>query len=451
MPKRKSINFALSFRYKSVMTATQKDQILQEIRQLIAGTDFENHVFMVGGIVRDELMGLPVKDIDICVDIPDGGIKLALFITHQQNTYRKRSHPELFQAYGIARFHLASFPDIELECVQTRQERYENRDSRNPVTGFAPIQDDCFRRDLTINALYKNISTGEIVDITGHGLSDLKQHIIRTPREPFITFDEDGLRLLRVVRFASRFGWKIEPDTLQGLKDCAPRIQTITQDRITDEISRMLCDPNPDYAMQLLSDTGLLPLVLPEWNEIAGNGTSWTNLLKAVAHADGLLEMRLTAFLQLFTWEESQAILKRMNFTLDIQKKVQKLHQHLHDLDGTDDENLLSDKELRKLQYAWGIEAESILNLLEGRFTSLNPGNEALIQSIKARCLQMKQEGTDCFALVLPVNGKDIMEALQLKPGPQIREFMNRALSMCFENPKITKQEILQKLNTEHC
>lgn len=449
MPKRKSINFALSFRYKSVMTATQKDQILQEIRHLIAGTEFENHVFMVGGIVRDELMGHPVKDIDICVDIPDGGIKLALLITHQQNTYRKRSHPELFQAYGIARFHLASFPDIELECVQTRQERYENRDSRNPVTGFAPIQDDCFRRDLTINALYKNISTGEIVDITGHGLSDLKQHIIRTPREPFITFDEDGLRLLRVVRFASRFGWKIEPDTLQGLKDCAPRIQTITQDRITDEISRMLCDPNPDYAMQLLSDTGLLPLVLPEWMGLAEDKPVWANLLNAVSKVNGGLDMKLAAFMQQFTWNEAQAALRRMNFTLEIQKKVQNLHLHVHDLDPIDGN--ISDMELRKLQYEWGKDAGQILNLLDGRCTYLMPNRKELVLAIDVRCQQMKREGTDCFSLVLPVNGKDIMEALQLKPGPQIREFMNRALSMCFENPKITKQEILQKFNTEHC
>lgn len=446
MSKRKNINFAQSFRQISVMTATQKEQILREIGLLIAGTEFENHVFMVGGIVRDELMGLPVKDIDICVDIPDGGIKLALFITHQQNTYRKKSHPELFKAYGIARFHLASVPDIELECVQTRQERYENRDSRNPVTGFAPIQDDCYRRDLTINALYKNISTGEIVDITGHGLSDLKQHIIRTPRDPFVTFDEDGLRLLRVIRFASRFGWEIEQGTLQGLKDCASRIQTITQDRITDELSRMLCGPHPDYALQLLSDTGLLPLVLPEWKDLAEDKPLWPNLLNAVKEADGDLELKLAAFLQQFTWNEAQSVLRRMNFTLDIQKKVQKLLLHIHDLDLIDGH--LSDLELRKMQYEWGKDAGQILNLLSGRCTYLLPSRKELIQAIDGRCQQMRQDGMDCFSLVLPVNGKDIMEALQLKPGPQIREFMNRALLLCFDNPKITQKEILDSFRS---
>lgn len=426
-----------------------KEHILQEIRQLIAGTEFENHVFMVGGGVRDELMGLPLKDLDICVDIPDGGIKLALFITNVQRTYRKKSHPELFHAYGIARFHLASFPDIEMECVQTRKERYENRDSRNPVTQFAPIQDDCYRRDLTINALYKNISTGEIVDITGHGLSDLQQHVIRTPREPFITFDEDGLRLLRVIRFASRFEWQIEQETLQGLKDCASRIETITQDRITDEISRMISGSNPDFALNLLKDTGLLSFILPEWTIIAANPYRWNQLVKSVADTNAKLEIRWAAFLQYFSEGQVLTVLRRMNYPVDVQKRILGLYGHLNELDNIDAEACnLPDHELRRLQYGWGKNAEDILNLLNSRLKNQAETKPHLVALIQERCRQMEAEGSDCFTLVLPLNGKDIMEAFQLKPGPQIREFMNRALSLCFYNPKITKQEILESLRT---
>ena len=433
------------------MTPKQKEQILQEIRTMIAGTDFENHVFMVGGAVRDELMGLPVKDLDICVDLPDGGIKLALFITHQQQTYRKKSHPELFQAYGIARFHLAAFPHIELECVQTRKERYENRDSRNPVTEFAPLPEDCLRRDLTINALYKNISTGEIVDITGNGLPDLKNHIVRTPRQPFITFDEDGLRLLRVIRFASRFGWTIEAETFQGLKDCASRITTITQDRITDEISRMLCGANPAYALRLLKETGLLQYVMPEWNEMPEQ--QWNFLLQLAETTAPELDCKLTAMLYLTGAEEALCILRRMNYPVDMQKKVQALHHCLHDLDDvSDDTRNLSDAALRELQYRWGESAPKVLDIIEAVMKYQPESKPDLVGNIRQRNRQMQEEGTACFALKLPVNGKDIMQEMQLKPGPQIKDFMNRALALCFENPRISKAEILKHLiNIAHC
>lgn len=433
------------------MTNEQKEQILNEIRQIIAGTDFENHVFMVGGAVRDELMGLPLKDLDICVDLPDGGIQLALMIAHQQQTYRRKVHPQLFQAYGIARFHLASFPEIEMECVQTRRERYENRDSRNPVTEFAPIQDDCFRRDLTINALYKNLSSGAIVDLTGHGLEDMRHHIIRTPRDPYLTFDEDGLRLLRVIRFASRFGWEIEPGTLQGLKNCAQRITTISQDRITDEIGRMLSGPHPDYALNLLKDTGLMTYVLPEWmpqiNQPYGTADYWDYLLRTVRDTAAVLETRWAAFLQPFSTEKAQSVLRRLNYSSDIQKNILELHRHLCDLDAcsaTGEE--VTDKELRRLQYQWGNRAETVMNLLESKLKNQTDAKPELMAHLAARCQVMQQDGTACFQLRLPVNGKDIMEALQLKPGPQIREFMNRALELCLEHPLISKEDLLELL-----
>ncbi|MCF0159323.1 MAG: CCA tRNA nucleotidyltransferase, partial [Bacteroidaceae bacterium] len=350
------------------MNDAEKGQLKQEIRRLIAGTEFEGHVFMVGGAVRDELMGLPVKDIDLCVDLPDGGIRLARFITQEQGTYRKNIHPTLFPSYGIAKFHLASAPETEIECVQTRKERYQFRDSRNPVTEFASLAEDCLRRDLTINALYQDLSTGRIVDISGHGLHDLEHRIIRTPREPFVTFDEDALRELRCIRFAARFGWEIEPDTLRGITDNAERIRIITQDRITDEFSRMLLGPRPDYAFTLLKDTGLLAHILPEWLPTLtapyGTCTCWDYLLRTVNDSEPQLASRLTAFTQQLEVEERTAFLRRMNYPVEVQKSVQRLSRHIQAFNKCHHGKPLTDAALRRLQYEWNGEASSVLHLL---------------------------------------------------------------------------------------
>lgn len=425
------------------MEVAEKEQILGTIRTLIEGTEFQGHVFLVGGAVRDELMGLPVKDLDICVDIPDGGIKLALFITHQQRTYRKGSSPQLFPAYGIARFTLKGLEHLPLECVQTRQERYENRDSRNPVTVFAPLREDCLRRDLTINALYKNLSTGQVVDITGWGLDDLKNKVIRTPRQPFITFDEDALRELRCIRFATRFGWEIEPDTLQGIKDNAYRMAIITQDRITEELSRMLTGANPDQALQLIQETGLMPYVLPEWLPLV-NTPVWEETQHMVQLVEPNLPLRLSALCMGLTElgkTDVMTVLQRFNYPKQIVRQVQTLLSHRKDLCGVEN---LSDAQLRALQYSWSVHATDILSLIQASDTV--HARRSLIPEIRVRNQQMAETGTACFQVHLPVNGKDIMDALDLPPGPAVKQYMQQALECYFEHPGISKEELLANL-----
>ena len=130
--------------------------ITEYIKDEIRGTQFENHVFAVGGSVRDLQMKRPIKDIDLVIDIENGGVEFAKFcmnrgiLTHDVVIYER---------YGTAMFKFIEFPDDEIECVMTRGEKYPDRNSRNPETVFAGIEEDCIRRDLTINALYYNIST----------------------------------------------------------------------------------------------------------------------------------------------------------------------------------------------------------------------------------------------------------------------------------------------------
>ena len=123
-------------------------------------------------------MGLPIKDVDLAVNMPDGGIAFAEWLRKKKLTI---GNPVTFPKYGTARLRLKRFPDDELELVQTRSEKYTDRNSRDPSTAFGSIEEDCLRRDLTINSLYYDISRDRMLDLSGRGICDIENHIIETP------------------------------------------------------------------------------------------------------------------------------------------------------------------------------------------------------------------------------------------------------------------------------
>ena len=221
-------------------------QICNYLQDIIEGTEFENHLFSVGGCVRDEFLSHEIKDIDLCVDLPDGGIDFANWL------YEKgllTHEPVVYPTYGTAMFCLKEFPDVELEAVQTRKEQYKDRNSRNPEVVFGSIEEDCKRRDLTINSLYYDISRNVYLDLTGNGYHDISDHIIRTAGDPDIVFTDDGLRILRTIRFSSRYNWDIDPNTYEGMKRNVDRLSIITKERIQDEFNKMLVCDNPVMAV----------------------------------------------------------------------------------------------------------------------------------------------------------------------------------------------------------
>lgn len=170
------------------MTKEQFYKITEYIREKISGTEFEGKVFVVGGAVRDLVMGNEIKDIDLVINIDRGGIKLAEFFESQELV---DGHIIVYERFGTAMFRLLEFDGEEIECVHTRREYYPDKFSRDPMQEFGTIEEDCMRRDFTINALYYDISGGEIKDMTGHGLEDIGRHIIRT------TSDEPDLILTK--------------------------------------------------------------------------------------------------------------------------------------------------------------------------------------------------------------------------------------------------------------
>jgi tRNA nucleotidyltransferase (CCA-adding enzyme) len=230
------------------------------------GHTLNQPVYVVGGFVRDYYLGRlnteGVADIDIMT--LGSGIKLATAVAKAL----KVGPVNEFKQFGTAHF---NYNSMSIEFVGARKESYR-RNSRKPLVEDGNLQDDQERRDFTINALSWSLNKsdyGLLLDPYG-GIQDLNQGIIRTPVAPELTFDDDPLRMLRAIRFAGQLGFRIDDNTYRGIVDRADRISIISQERITDELNKMLASPAPSIPFTLLFKTGLLKHIFPELQNLHG-------------------------------------------------------------------------------------------------------------------------------------------------------------------------------------
>jgi putative nucleotidyltransferase with HDIG domain len=233
--------------------------------QLIAD-ELQVETYVVGGFVRDFFIDRPSKDIDIvCVG---SGIELAQSLAEALG---ENTQVSVYKNFGTA---MLRWGDSEIEFVGARKESY-SQDSRNPAVASGTLADDQFRRDFTINTLAIQLNKeqwGKLVDDLG-GLEDLKKGIIRTPLDPHKTFSDDPLRMMRAIRFATQLNFTISDPTLAAIQQNAARIQIISQERITDELNKMIAAKLPSKGLNLLFDTGLLILIFPELVALQGKET----------------------------------------------------------------------------------------------------------------------------------------------------------------------------------
>ncbi|HXS36914.1 MAG TPA: HD domain-containing protein [Flavipsychrobacter sp.] len=219
--------------------------------------------YLVGGFVRDKLIGRPTKDADIvCVG---DGIVLAQAVAE---TFSPRPTVNFFKNFGTAQFKLNGF---DVEFVGARKESYQNH-SRKPQVTAGTIEDDQKRRDFTINALAISLNKndyGKLVD-PFNGLDDLKHKIIRTPLAPDITFSDDPLRMMRGIRFAAQLNFAINNETFEAIARNKERIKIVSQERITDELNKIMLTPKPSVGLDLLFRSGLLKEFFPQFTDLAG-------------------------------------------------------------------------------------------------------------------------------------------------------------------------------------
>ena len=234
--------------------------------------------YVVGGYVRDLFLERPSKDID-CVVVGTGvdsvsdtatrierpGIALAKQLARHLG---RGANISIFRNFGTAQ---VKWKGQEVEFVGARRESYQ-RDSRKPVVEDGTLADDLDRRDFTINALAIQLNRnhfGELTDRFG-GLDDMEDRLIATPLDPDITFSDDPLRMMRCIRFATQLNFSIEDETQEALCRNAKRIRIISQERIIDELNKIMLSPVPSIGFVELERSGLLELILPELAAMRG-------------------------------------------------------------------------------------------------------------------------------------------------------------------------------------
>ncbi len=220
--------------------------------------------YLIGGFVRDKLLDRETKDADfVCVG---DAIELAKETAKQ---FTPVPQVDYFKNFGTA--HCKVDDDFDIEFVGARKESY-HIDSRKPEVEPGTIEDDQNRRDFTINALAISLNKenyGQLID-PFNGVKDLEDKIIRTPLAPAQTFSDDPLRMMRGIRFATQLGFTIEERTWQGIIDNAHRIKIISQERITDELNKIVAAPKPSVGFDLLYKSGLLQFIFPQMVDLAG-------------------------------------------------------------------------------------------------------------------------------------------------------------------------------------
>ena len=426
---------------------THEREIFMLIEQAAASLKMPTYV--VGGYVRDRLLGRPSKDMDIvCVG---SGIQLAREIA---TLLRPIPRVVVYKRFGTA---MLKHKDLEIEFVGARKESYR-ADSRKPTVENGTLEDDQNRRDFTINALAVSLNSdsfGEIIDPFG-GLHHLEQKLIKTPLAPDRTFSDDPLRMMRGIRFASQLNFNIEDETLESIARNKNRIKIVSAERITTELNKMLLSPKPSIGFKKLFDTGILHIIFPEMVALHGvetrNGRSHKdNFYHTLEVVDNLSEktdnlwLRWAAVLhdiakpptkrfekdQGWTFHGHEAlgasmvpkIFRRLKLPLDKQMKyVQKLVRlHLRPISLTKDN--ITDSALRRLLFDAGDDIEDLMLLCEADITSKNPKKvRRYLENYEMVRKQLRElEDRDRIRnWQPPISGEIIMDTFNIKPCKEV-------------------------------
>lgn len=422
------------------------------ILKKIASAANENGVeaYVVGGFVRDKILSRPSKDIDIvCL-----GDAIALADTVAERFAPNKPPVSFFRNFGTAQIKL---PDYEVEFVGARKESYRE-ESRKPDVESGTLEDDQRRRDFTINAMSVSLNRknyGALID-PFNGLTDLQLKIIRTPLQPGITFSDDPLRMMRAIRFATQLNFTIEEDTFKAIIDNKERIKIVSQERITDELNKIMQSKKPSLGWDLLYRSGLLPIIFPQFAAMAG-----VEKIQGIAHKDNFyhtlqvvdnvctetdnLWLRWAALLHdigkpvVKQFEENTGwtfhghevvgakMVKRIFSALKLplnekMKYVEKLvGLHMRPISLTKEN--ITDSAVRRLLFEAGEEIDDLMTLCRADITSKNKQKvERYLQNFRIVAERMHEvEASDQLRnWQPPISGEEIMHTFDIGPGKNV-------------------------------
>ncbi len=446
------------------------------ILNLIAGAAGElgMKTYLIGGFVRDKILGRPTKDADIVC--AGDGIELA---KHVAKKFDPVPQVNFFKNFGTAHIKVTPVRNndfaeaslkigdpedaaFDIEFVGARRESYRSH-SRKPDVEQGTLEDDQKRRDFTINALAISLNKedfGKLID-PFNGIGDIKQKIIKTPLDPLQTFSDDPLRMMRGIRFASQLGFTIEENTLQAIKDSVERIRIISQERITDELNKIIVSAKPSVGFDLLYKMGLLHIIFPQMVELAGaeykdghghkdNFYHTLHVLDNVAQTSDDIWLRWAAILHDiakpltkkfeeghgWTFHGHEVIGGRMvpkifarlklpqNENMRFVRKMVELH--LRPISLTKEN--ITDSAIRRILFDAGEDFDSLMMLCEADITSKNKQKVKKyvdnFQMVRQRCREV-EESDHMRSWQPPIDGEKIMEMFELSPSRPVGVLKN--------------------------
>jgi poly(A) polymerase len=442
----------VTFAEMDIQCTNEELEILKKIGAAADGLGLP--CYLIGGFVRDKIIGRPTKDIDV-VCLGDG-IKLAEAVAKKISP---RPEVSFFKNFGTAQIKINSKEDaanipVEIEFVGARKESYRHH-SRKPEVAPGTLEDDQNRRDFTINALAISLNEsdfGKLIDPFG-GLQHIEEKLIKTPLEPATTFSDDPLRMMRGIRFSTQLNYTIEENTFNAICENAHRISIVSGERIADELNKILMTKKPSVGFDLLYKSGLLKIIFPQMVELAGaeyidgkgHKDNFYHTLQVVdnisKHTDDLW-LRWAAVLHDiakpatkkfepghgWTFHGHEVLGGRMVPKIfaklklpqnDKMKFVRKMVElHLRPISLTKEN--ITDSAIRRLLFDAGEDFDALMTLCKADITSKNKQKVKRFlenfEMVQQRCAEVEEKDR-LRNWQPPITGEFIMETFHLQPG----------------------------------
>lgn len=409
--------------------------------------------YVIGGYVRDHIMGRPFKN-DVDVVVLGSGVDFATKLGEELGT-----KVTVYKSFGTA---MLVYDQINVEFVGARKESYRSN-SRNPIVEDGTLEDDQNRRDFTINAMAYSLNEaryGQLVDPFS-GLKDIESRVIRTPLDPNITFSDDPLRMMRAIRFATQLNFKVDIQAVKAIAENADRIKIISKERITDELNKIILSPKPSLGFKYLFDTGLLKYIFPAMDDLAGvdiidgkghkdNFYHTLEVLDNVSTVSDDLWLRWAAIMHDIAKPATKRFDKRVGWTFhghedkgarmvpklfadlklplnEKMKFVQKLVQlHLRPIVLA--QAIITDSAVRRLLFEAGDDIDALMLLCHADVTTKNDFKRKKYRDnfeLVKQKLKDVEERDQIRNWQPPVSGEDIMQLFDLGPGRIIGTIKN--------------------------